>query len=188
MYIHHQGTQPIETLRLLLRRFQVEDAEDMYYNWANDPEVCKYLLWGPHKDVETSRRRIRQWVNNYEMSNTYVWAIVLKSSNQAIGSISVEIPNDTSLSCEVGYCIGQAYWNRKIMTEALRTVLHYLFYEVGYQRIIAKHDTLNVASGKVMQKAGMHFCGLEYHVGMRRDGSYFDCAVYEKNITDINNN
>lgn len=184
MLIHHLGTQSIETLRLLLRRFRIEDSKDMFLNWANDPEVCKYLLWGPHKNEEASRRRIQQWVEHYELGNAYVWAITLKDSNIAIGSISVEISNDSSLSCEVGYCIGKAYWNRGILTEALRAVLHYLFYDVGYQRVQAKHDVQNIASGKVMQKAGMHFVKYEYHVGLRRDGSYYDCAVYEKHISD----
>lgn len=184
MLIRHQGTNSIETMRLLLRKFQPEDAEDMFRNWASDPEVCKFLLWGPHKNVEDSRKRIMHWVSTYEISNSYVWAIVLKGKNIVIGSISVEISNDSVFSCEVGYCIGKAYWSRGIMTEALRAVLHYLFYEIGYQRIQAKHDTQNVASGKVMQKAGMHFIKFEYHVGLRRDGSYYDCAVYSKSITD----
>lgn len=184
MLIRHQGTKTIETIRLILRKFQVEDAEDMYHNWAKDPEVCKYLLWGPHRDANISRKRIMQWVSNYGMGNSYVWAIELKGKNMVIGSISVEISNDSNLSCEVGYCIGKEFWSRGIMTEALRAVMHYLFYEIGYQRIFAKHDTQNVASGRVMQKAGMYFIKFEYQVGVRRDGSYYDCAVYAKNISD----
>jgi ribosomal-protein-alanine N-acetyltransferase len=101
-----------------------------------------------------------------------------------IGSISVEITNDAAYSCEVGYCIGSPYWNRGIMTEALLAVMHFLYYEVGYQMIMAKHDVLNTASGKVMQKAGMRFLKMEYRVGVRRDGSYYDCVVYSKKITD----
>lgn len=184
MLIHHQGTKTIETLRLYLRRFQLEDAQDMYQNWAKDPEVCRFLLWGPYKDAQVCRRRIMQWISNYEMDHSYVWAIKLKSADMVIGSISVEISNDLAFSCEVGYCIGKAYWNRGIMTEALLAVMHYLFYEVGYQNITAKHDVLNTASGRVMQKAGMHYVKQEYRVGVRRDGSYYDCAVYSKSITD----
>ncbi|MDD3172430.1 MAG: GNAT family N-acetyltransferase [Herbinix sp.] len=184
MLIRHQGTNTIETMRLVLRRFKLEDAEDMFYNWASDPEVCKFLLWGPHNEVEVTRKRIKNWISNYEMNNSYVWAIELKGRNMVVGSISVEITNDSSMTCEVGYCIGKLYWSRGIMTEALRAILHYLFYEIGYQRILAKHDILNVASGRVMQKAGMHFIKFEYHVGLRRDGSYYDLAVYMKNYTD----
>ena len=39
----HCGTQSIETERLVLRRFSIDDAEAMYINWASDPEVTKYL-------------------------------------------------------------------------------------------------------------------------------------------------
>jgi Acetyltransferases, including N-acetylases of ribosomal proteins len=184
MLICHQGTNTIETIRLILRKFREEDANDMFYLWAGDPEVCKYLLWGPHRDIEASRKRIMYWMNNYERSNAYVWAIELKGEHKVIGTISVELSNDSALSCEVGYCISKLYWGRGIMTEALRGVLHYLFFEIGYQRILAKHDVENVASGRVMQKAGMHFIKMEYRAGVRRDGSYYDCAVYLKNITD----
>jgi len=184
MSLQHIGTNTIETIRLVLRRFQADDAEKMFYNWAGNPHVCKYLSWGPHKDIDASLKRIISWVSSYSFNNSYVWAIVLKNTEEAIGSISVELSNDSTQSCEVGYCIGEAYWNRGIMTEALRAVLHYLFFEVGYQTIRAKHDVMNIGSGKVMQKAGMQFEKYEYRAGTRRDGSTYDCAVYVKHKED----
>jgi ribosomal-protein-alanine N-acetyltransferase len=184
MSIQHKGTKSIETIRLKLRRFDAQDSEDMFYNWAGDPEVCKYLSWGPHKDVDTCLKRVLNWVSNYNYEDSYVWAIELKSTKRVIGSISVEISDNITQSCEVGYCIGKPYWSRGIVTEALRAVMHYLFYEVGFQSIRAKHDTQNIASGKVMIKAGMHFTRIESRVGVRRDGSYYDCAVYTKYKTD----
>ena len=45
--MRHGGTQKLETERLLLRRFVVEDAEAMFGNWASDPEVTKYLIGLP---------------------------------------------------------------------------------------------------------------------------------------------
>jgi ribosomal-protein-alanine N-acetyltransferase len=123
-------------------------------------------------------------MSNYNYEASYVWAIELKSNGMVIGSISVEISDETTQSCEVGYCIGKPYWSRGIMTEALRAIMHYLFYEVGYQSIRAKHDTRNLASGRVMQKAGMQFTKIEKNVGVGRDGSHYDCAVYTKYITD----
>lgn len=182
--LNHIGTVTIETIRLRLRKFQTEDANDMFRNWASDPQVCKFLSWGPYTDPEPCYRRVASWVNSYAFNSSYVWAIELKRANAVIGSISVEISNDSIKSCEVGYCIGRSYWNRGIMTEALRAVMHFLFYEVGYQIIVAKHDTLNAASGKVMQKAGMRLVKLETRAGIRRDGSYYDCAVYAKKIDD----
>lgn len=182
--IQHKGTNSIETMRLILRRFEERDAKDMFHNWASDPEVCKYLSWGPHKDLDFTKRRIASWIKNYDNLNSYVWAIYFKKERKVIGSVSVEIANETQQSCEVGYCLGKDYWNRGIMTEALNAVMHYLFYDIGYQYIRAKHDILNVASGKVMQKAGMKFEKVQYHIGVRRDGTFYDCAVYGKSIHD----
>lgn len=182
--LRHAGTVSIETIRLKLRRFTIEDAKDMFNNWASDPEVCKYLSWGPYTDPEVCRKRVVYWTNSYIYDNTYVWAIELKHLNMVIGSISVEITNDSDKTCEVGYCLSRTFWSRGIMTEALRAVMHFLFYEVGYQQIIAKYDILNTASGKVMQKAGMRFIRLETNAGRRRDGSYYDCAVYARHIHD----
>lgn len=180
--MQHKGTNTIETLRLVLRRFRVEDAKAMYQNWAGDPEVCKYLSWGPHYDEEASRARIKYWVSRYGEMNFYQWAIEVKDKKMPIGSISVEISSDKTESCEIGYCLGKDYWNRGIMTEAVRAIMHYLFYDIGYVMIQAKHDVLNVASGKVMMKTGMSYVKIETNVGFRRDGTRYDVAVYQKYI------
>lgn len=184
MPLNHMGTESIETLRLQLRKFELSDASDMFNHWAGDAEVCKYLSWGPHPSEDISSKRIANWVNHYSYNNSYVWAIVWKNKGTVIGSISVEFSDDYTQSCEVGYCLGKAYWNRGIMTEALHAVMHYLFYEIGYREIKAKHDVLNLASGKVMQKAGMNFIKYEYRTGIRKDGSIYDCAVYAKQKTN----
>ena len=53
------GTQRIETHRLILRPFRPADAEDMFSNWASDPEVTRFLTWPAHSSIEVTR-----WVLN----------------------------------------------------------------------------------------------------------------------------
>lgn len=178
--MNHIGTNSIETIRLILRRFKPDDFYDMYKNWASDIETLKYLHWGPHSDITVTKQRVLSWVANYGRPDVYNWAIYLKSAKEVIGSISVEISDEKEETCEIGYCIGKAFWGRGIMPEALRAVMHYLFYEVGYKKIIARHDVKNIASGRVMQKAGMKFDKLIYGVGRRRDKTIYDVAVYVK--------
>ena len=57
--MNHLGTIELATERLTLRRFELEDAENMYYNWANDPEVTRYLTWQPHASVEVTEEIIK---------------------------------------------------------------------------------------------------------------------------------
>lgn len=45
-------TKTLESDRLILRKFLLEDADGMYNNWATDPESCKFLTWNVHKDVD----------------------------------------------------------------------------------------------------------------------------------------
>ena len=49
--MRHAGTQTLETDRLFLRQLLPEDAEQMYTNWASDPEVTRFLRWEPHKNA-----------------------------------------------------------------------------------------------------------------------------------------
>ena len=179
----HKGTNSIETLRLILRKFEESDTEDMYYNWASDPEVCKYLAWGPHANINITRQRVKSWSEDTN-DDTYNWAIFLKRVGMVIGSITVVNSDKQKKSCEIGYCIGKDYWGEGLVTEALRAVMHYLFFEIGYQRIEAKHDIQNVASGRVMQKVGMQFEKIIQNASMRRDRSYCDYVVYSKLLTD----
>ena len=62
--MNHLGTREIATERLTLRRFEIEDAENMFYNWANDPEVTKYLTWPAHESVDTTETILKEWISS----------------------------------------------------------------------------------------------------------------------------
>lgn len=87
--MRHAGTQTIETERLLLRPLTPEDAPMMYANWANDPDVTRWLRWEPHKNVDETRELLTAWALLYPNGDYYQWAIVEKSTRQVFGSISV---------------------------------------------------------------------------------------------------
>ena len=156
----HKGTQTIETPRLILRKARLADADAMFRNWANDPEVTKFLTWPTYKNVETAYPVLEMWEKAYEKPDYYQWMIELKEIGEPIGSISVVNQREDIGMAEIGYCIGRAWWHQGIMTEALRGVMDYLFTEVNMNRIEAKHDTNNPHSGGVMKKCGMAFEGI----------------------------
>lgn len=151
----HQGTREIHTDRLILRRFTLDDANEMLDRWANDAEVTQFLSWQPHGTIEVTKAVVNDWVNAYSFLNVYHWGIVY--DNQLIGSISLLQPNDELAEAEAGYCLSRGFWGKGIMAEALSAVIDYAFSEVGFQRIHAKHDIRNPNSGKVMQKCGMKY-------------------------------
>ncbi len=180
----HLGTQTLATKRLTLRRFTIDDAESMYYNWASDPEVTKYLTWPTHTNVEETQQVIRQWESDCEKEDCYQWAIELNEIEQPIGSISAVKVTDEIEAVEIGYCIGKDYWHHGYTSEALAEVMRFFFEEVGANRICAAHDTKNPNSGKVMEKCGMSLEGVCRKAGRNNTG-IVDIALYGKVKTAV---
>lgn len=171
------GTQPIFTERLLLRRFIIDDAQDMFDHWASDCEVAKYLRWAPHNTVEETKELLREWVKCYDGITNYNWGIVLRESNTLIGGISFVNIHEADECGEVGYCLGKPWWGKGLMTEALQGVLRFAFDQCGFHRIEAYHSVRNPASGRVMQKAGMIFEGISREK-YKANAGFQDCKSY----------
>jgi len=176
--LKHIGTQKLETERLILRKFKEEDAVDMFENWASDSEVTKYLTWAAHSTVEVSKQITDLWVSGYSNTEHYQWAIELKDIGEVIGSIGLVDLDNNNENCEIGYCMGKAFWGKGIMTEAFSELISFLFKEIGFERIGARHDVDNPASGHVMEK-----CGLKYEGTLRKScrdnkGNLVDCKYY----------
>ncbi|MBQ6066153.1 MAG: GNAT family N-acetyltransferase [Clostridia bacterium] len=172
----HKGTQTITTERLTLRRFTVDDAQEMYDNWANDPRVTKFLSWEPHASPEATAALLKDWVAAYENANCYNW--VMEYKKHCIGTISVVRISDRNESAELGYDLGFDYWNMGFMTETVKAVIAFLFDEVGCHRIVIRHAVKNPASGKVAQKCGLTHEGTQHEAFKDRDGEFLDLAEY----------
>lgn len=145
-------TGPILTERLLLRRFFVEDAVAAYETWMSDSEVTHFLTWNAHGSSDESRKTIGMWTKEYDIGSLD-WCITLRSTGEPIGSITAVRDHPDQGWCELGYCIGQDYWDKGYMTEAVRAVTEYIFINFGYNFIQARHETENEASGRVLEKS-----------------------------------
>ena len=168
--MQHLGTKRIETERLILRRFHLDDAQAMFQNWASDPEVTRFLTWPTHESVEISSMVLADWTSHYGEDHYYQWAIELKGLGQPIGSVAAFNLNEQVSRAEVGYCIGRPWWHQGIMTEALDAIISYLIDDVGLIRVEAYHDVRNPHSGDVMRKCGMQYEGTQRSAGINNLG------------------
>ena len=152
------GTKTLKTARLTLRAFRASDAEEMFANWANDPEVTRYMTWTPHGDIAVTRELCAQWER--AAATSFQWAIVY--GGELIGSISVIKVDAAQESGTIGYCIGKKWWGKGLMTEAVHEVLRFMFEEVGLFFIGGEHAAPNVRSGRVMEKCGLVYEGTRH--------------------------
>lgn len=160
MSLNHSGTMTIETERLILRKFNENDLEDIFFNWANNDEVTKYLSWFTHTDINQTKKVLSIWIENYQYIDNYNWAIQLRESDEVIGNISLCFLDDWNLSAEVGYCLSQAYWGNGYMTESSLAVLDFCFNTVQFNRITGCCIDWHENSIRVLKKCGMKFEGI----------------------------
>lgn len=176
--INHKGTKILESYNFILRPFTFNDAIDMYYNWASDRDVTKFLTWEEHYDIIKTKKVINCWENSYVNSDYYNWAIEEKQSNNVIGSINLMNIDNINENCEMGFCIGRKFWNKGIMTEVVNVILNFAFAEVRFKRITARRHIDNIASGMLLKKCNFVYEGTLRKVLKDKRGTLIDCKYY----------
>ena len=168
----------LETDRLILRRLQMEDVYEYYERLFGDADVSRYMLFDSHQDIGESMESLQRKLDRYEQGNFYCWGVTLKEEEGLIGLVELLRFEEKTETCSFVYMLGCNYWNKGYGTELLKAVFSFAFEELEVQRILVDHMTKNVASGKVMEKAGMKHIGTEEGKYEKR-GIRYDAEVYE---------
>ncbi len=148
----------LETERLVLRKFTLEDAND-YFEFASDPEVTQFLRWGPHPNKKYTSQYLQRVLQDYSKGEDSPWGIELKTIKKLIGSIHIMRLDTHHKKAEIGFVLTKAYWNNGYMTEALDRVLEYSFTELSLNRIEALCIPENQAATRALEKTGMQMEG-----------------------------
>lgn len=171
------GTVRLETNRLILRKIQAEDYKDAYKNWCSSDLVDKYVTWQKHDSIYVTKELYDAWISEYD-DKTYRWIIEYKENNEVVGMIGVSKKFLSSSTCELGYCLGDKYWNMGIMSEAISEVIRFLFEDCKAETVWAEYLENNPASGKVMIRNGMKYEGTLRKRVVDKNGIRNDLLVY----------
>lgn len=172
------GTITINTRRLTLRKITIEDVQFIYSNLKSDERVTDNLVKGVHKNSEETFTMVKEIVNQYESPSFYQWGIELNEGKELIGIIDLYNFDPNGNKCWVGYEIGYNWWNKGYGTEALKAVLDFAFNHIKINEISAAHNTDNPASGRIMEKAGMHKDHIIENMITNAKGQSKDCVIY----------
>lgn len=173
--LEHKGSIDIKTDRLLLRKLQASDAEEIFATWTSDERVAKYTSWYAHKNIEDTKAYVAYIMSKTELSN-YYWIIEL--DKKIIGSVNVCYSDEYLEIAGIGYVLGYEYWGKGYITEATRAVIQFLFNDVNYRKIIAGCDSENIGSSRVMEKVGMKREAVFREHIKRKDGTWGDDFQY----------
>ena len=158
-----------ETPRLLVRRW-TPDNLDAFFAIFGEPEVWRYLPGDPPANIaeaggfmERMLARMRQW------DGMGSFAVIERANDAIIGNVMLR-PLENGPEIEVGYHIAMPTWGRGFATEAARGAVRYGFESLGLEEIHGVVVPDNIASRRVLEKAGFTW--------LRRDRFYgLDCDV-----------
>jgi RimJ/RimL family protein N-acetyltransferase len=145
----------LETERLLLREFALEDVE-AFFRMVSDPDVIRYTGDGA-KTIEEARKGLEERpLQDYRKHGYARWVTVYKPTGRVIGFAGLKYLDDVK-EVDLGYRFFKEYWGRGIATEASRPIVAYGFDVLRLSRMIAFADIENKASIRVLEKVGFRF-------------------------------
>lgn len=165
----------LETDRLILRPFRPDDAATVQ-RLAGVPDVALTTQNIPYPYEDGMAEA---WIATHGPAwdhGRFLTLAVTTPEEGVVGAVSLHIAAAHERG-ELGYWVGQPFWNRGYATEAARTMMTYGFEELGLNRVQARHMTRNPASGRVMEKLGMHTEGVQ-RGHARAHGEFEDVAMY----------
>lgn len=143
----------LETERLILRNITKTDAISIF-KYLSDSEVMKYYGLEPFKSVQDALDEISWYESIFNEQTGIRWGISLKDNDKIIGSCGFLNTVSTHRRTDIGFELSKEYWGQGIGSEAIMAIIHYAFEQMNIQRIQALIEPLNIASQKMVEKAG----------------------------------
>lgn len=151
----------LETERLILRKFDLNDIED-YWEYVSMPSVGPRAGWPAYTDKDKALERLK-----VEAKKENQFAIFYKQDSKVIGSIELmncKVDRYSNLEVEkgakeIGFVLSEKYWNKGIATEATKEVMRYAFEDLKVDVIYIGHASINEGSKRVQEKLGFKIVG-----------------------------
>jgi RimJ/RimL family protein N-acetyltransferase len=139
----------IETARLRLRLFRLDDLDDYYTAIRRDPDVMRFLPGGQPQSRERTEQVIGKSIDYWQDHDFGGFAVIHKADGKLIGQCGLHvIPGQTDV--ELFYALAKPYWGQGLAAEAGHACLRYGFETVGLARIVAVFAPGNMRSERVM--------------------------------------
>ncbi|HEY3395845.1 MAG TPA: GNAT family N-acetyltransferase, partial [Lacipirellulaceae bacterium] len=104
----------ITTERLLLRPPSESDAQRVFSRYAQDPEVSRYMSWGPHRSIDDTRDYLRRVVSDNAAGTSAGYLIFSRRSKELLGSVGGRL---NAPLVTWGYCLARDEWGQGFATE-----------------------------------------------------------------------
>ncbi len=145
--------------RVGLRWLEAGDTEDLWTVFG-DPAVMRYWSSPPLHDRGAAEDLLADIRSCFERRELFQWGVTLVENDRVIGTCTLAWPQLESGRAELGFALGQAWWGRGYMSEALTLLLDHAFGPMGLRRLEADIDPRNEPSLRLVDRLGFRREGL----------------------------
>lgn len=142
----------LQTPRLILREFHIDDAEQ-FYKLNLNPNVIQFTGDESFKNIEEAENFLKNY-NDYERNGYGRWAVISKETGEFIGWCGLKFDGNET---DIGFRFFEEFWNKGFATESAKACIDFGFQELGLNEIVGRAMKENVASHKVLEKIGLEF-------------------------------
>ena len=163
-----------ECMKIILRAWKMDDLPSLQRH-ANNPNIAKFMTnQFPHLYTLDAGRTFIEFAHNE--NHSHLWAI--EYEGKAIGGIGLHTTHDVlRKNVEIGYWIGEDFWGRGMMSEAIKETVQWAFEHLDVSRIYARVFGNNLRSASLLEKCGFQ---KEVHVkdGIFKNNEFLDELIF----------
>ena len=160
-----------------LREQSVKDTE-AFFKYYTHPEVARYILASNPRNLTEATAEIHYCRDLFKHRCGIYWTLARKQDNYMIGAIGLYI-NNRNYQAEICYDLSHQYWNRGIMTKAIKIIIYFSFRHIPINRIEAITLKENVASVATLKKVGF------VHESTMKNYRYFNGRLHNIEVFSI---
>ena len=164
----------IQLDNIQIRDFRLTDVDDLV-KYANNYNIARFMRDSfPYPYTETNALN---WIE-FTKANTSALSYAIANEVELIGGIGAFSQNDVHrFSAEIGFWIGEPFWNQGIISKSLRAFCNYLFSNYEFNRLFANVFEGNDASKRVLEKAGFVLEGT-LRKSVTKENKFVDQYIY----------
>jgi [ribosomal protein S5]-alanine N-acetyltransferase len=143
--------QELQTSRLRLRKPTVPDAKTIFWSYTQDLEVCRYMVWEPHKSENDTLLFIEDCIHTWDANIHMPYILTKQDEDSAIGMLDVRVMGSM---VDIGYVLAKSHWGNGFMPEAIESLVHHVLSIQSVFRVQATCDVENSLSQRALEKSG----------------------------------
>jgi RimJ/RimL family protein N-acetyltransferase len=146
-----RAPETLTTARLALRPIGAADASSIF-TYASDPEATRFMIFPRHRVLTESETFARRCVQCWQDGSAFPWAILNSQTGDFVGAIELRLKPPKA---DFGYILRRAFWRQGFASEAASAVVAWAIAQPAIYRVWATCHPGNIASARVLEKAGL---------------------------------